>query len=514
MLAQALMLLLHLAPDCVSTMKESLSDLWGAWVASARDAGSTCEYQISYHFLHETIVPALREKGFQMPSRRSCVAALTANLEPLPTRRFGQKEKEGLCCSFAHLLNLIWAPVLEYMESCVHQPAPEWTEQLDLHHSALRAEMTGVVTEADTPMDIDQFVEHLKATLTRLLQVDVPEALILSVIAQVVPWHASPTPANALHLLRSGLCCKLVGPALAAQANRLILREIADVPVSLLSPADLTTRVRQDLVACLHRQQCGSSDRASELEDPEASERPAKLRRTKAANETTLATKTEQVLHMVRHRVTNWRQRSTIEGACDLLESVSPEHGISFTKTLDELLQREAIRKHLLVLDGALDRCTAEDLYKARESGSFAGVALATDESPPGQPRFRGLRFQITVFYMGTYKPLTEWSSCDDPPFLRSTCLADILHCPGKKGADVARVVQQQLGRLGLNGSDVVAGTGDGGAKTRACKGFTPTSRTRTLAMFVAGACHISPGEPVTWPFEPQAFSIVHWLPI
>ena len=62
-------------------------------------------------------------------------------------------------------------------------------------------------------------------------------------------------------------------------------------------------------------------------------------------------------------------------GTCNLLESVSPEHGISFTKTLDELLQREAIRKHLLVLDGALDRCTAEDLYKARESGSFAGVA-------------------------------------------------------------------------------------------------------------------------------------------
>ena len=102
--------LLHLASDCVSTMEESLSDLWGAWVASARDAGSTCEYQISYYFLHDTIVPALREKGFKMPSRRSCYAAITANLEPLPIGRFGQKDKEGQCCSFAHLLSLIGAP--------------------------------------------------------------------------------------------------------------------------------------------------------------------------------------------------------------------------------------------------------------------------------------------------------------------------------------------------------------------------------------------------------------------
>ena len=65
-------------------------------------------------------------------------------------------------------------------------------------------------------MDINQFVEYMKVALLRLLQVDVPEALTLSAMSSVVPFHASPTPANALHLLRSGLCCKLVGPALAA----------------------------------------------------------------------------------------------------------------------------------------------------------------------------------------------------------------------------------------------------------------------------------------------------------
>ena len=118
-----------------------------------------------------------------------------------------------------------------------------------------------------------------------------------------------------------------------------------------------------------------------------------------------------------------------------------------------------------------MDKWVAENLFKAREAGSFAGVAVATDESPPSQPRFRGLRFQVTVFYMGTYKALHEWSSCDDPPLLKSTCLADIMHCPGKKGVDVSRIIEKQLGRLGLNCFDVVSGTGDGGGENEGYQG-------------------------------------------
>ena len=103
---------------------------------------------------------------------------------------------------------------------------------------------------------------------------------------------------------------------------------------------------------------------------------------------------------------------------------------------------------------------------------------MATDESPPSQPRFRGLRFQISVFYMGTYEDLSQWDSCADPPLTKSTCLADIMHCPGKKGVDVSRIIEKQLARLGLNSFDVVSGTGDGGGETKASKGRMPTSRT------------------------------------
>ena len=145
---------------------------------------------VSYKFLQEVIWPVLTEAGFATPPRRSLQAALAAGLEALPTRRFFQTD--GQCCSFAHVLNLLWAPLLEYLELCTHEPGPEWTKQLALHHSALLTEMAGIVPGADEPMDIDMWAEHMRDTLLRLLKVDVPKSLILSVISPVVPFHVAP----------------------------------------------------------------------------------------------------------------------------------------------------------------------------------------------------------------------------------------------------------------------------------------------------------------------------------
>ena len=57
------------------------------------------------------------------------------------------------------------------------------------------------------------------------------------------------------------------------------------------------------------------------------------------------------------------------------------------------------------------------------------------------------------------------------PPVTKSTCLADITHCPGKKGVDVSRIIERQLARLGLNAYDVVSGTGDGGGENEGHQG-------------------------------------------
>ena len=45
------------------------------------------------------------------------------------------------------------------------------------------------------------------------------------------------------------------------------------------------------------------------------------------------------------------------------------------------------------------------------------------------------------------------------------------MHCPGKKGVDVCRVIEKQLARVGMNCFDVVAGTGDGGGENEGHQG-------------------------------------------
>ena len=85
----------------------------------------------------------------------------------------------------------------------------------------------------------------MRQTILRLLDVDVPARLIQEVTSAIVPRHAPATHATALHILRSGACGKLVGPCLATQLNRLILQEIAEVPVDLMTPADLAQGVRR-----------------------------------------------------------------------------------------------------------------------------------------------------------------------------------------------------------------------------------------------------------------------------
>ena len=96
-----------------------------------------------------------------------------------------------------------------------------------------------------------------------------------------------------------------------------------------------------------------------------------------------------------------------------------------------------------MLFDSAVDRCTSENLLNLRKPGKLAGVALVADESPPSQPRFQGVRFQIIMFHVGTYEDLSKWNSCTDPPILKNMYLADIAHCPGKKGLGVSRIWQR-----------------------------------------------------------------------
>ena len=425
-------------------------------------------------FVEREILPEMVKDGFHVPTRRSTQSTLEAGLEPLPVVVNEKMGKEVRMCSFVYFLNLLWQSVLDYIESIMRDSAPEWTESLGKNHSGILSEMQGVLPGADDTLPIADWVELVRNTLSRLVSIDVPARLILKVVSPIVPLSLACTPANAMHILRSSCCSKMVGPALAAQVNRMILAEIADVPVKLYSESELNLKVKRDLVRSLEQVECPPKPEEA------LQEAPAKKRKRDALSRTSfLADKTRQMLFMVKNRVASSRMQETVKGASELISNLQETSGSGSSSSdwrpehLEDLLvNRKNLLRHLLLLDGALDRSSADMLFQLRKQMTFAGCALATDESPPSQPRFRGLRFQITVMYWGSFKPVEEWQNLNDPPILRTSCLADITHCPGKKGVDVSRVLERQLMRVGLNSFDVVSCTGDGGGENEGHQGI------------------------------------------
>ena len=266
------------------------------------------------------------------------------------------------------------------------------------------------------------------------------------------------------------MCCsKIVGKTLGQHVSRRVLSEVAEVPVPLLSAEAFVQGLKGDIIATLALQhKPGVRDAPDDLTPVK------KARRNPASCREMMAAKTKQCLWVLENRLAVRRAGDTLLRAKELIQDLEgAERSEPVQNDLTAVLvSRPQLTRHLLLLDGAVDRRTSELLFQSREQGTWAGVAVATDESPPKQPRFRGLRFQITVMYLGVFNPQGTWETSTSPPLSRTSMLADIMHCAGKKGKDVSQVLERQLSRVGLNSYDVVAGTGDGGGENEGSSGI------------------------------------------
>jgi hypothetical protein len=448
----------------------SLSERWTSWLLEAGNphhtSSGTSGYTLKLRTFHDMVLPALKTEGFALPplgdwsaSREHALpSVLQAGLEPLATTTGRYSNSLASVVSLVHLVNFIWQPIIGYVEDLAGGHKPKWTSDLQHNHTTLLREMEGIVLSADDTMSVDNWIGLIRQTLMRLVGVDVPVSLVSQTIGLLVPFNMNATPANAMHILRSSLAAKLVGSTLAMQVSRQILADVAELPVPLLTEIEESLGLKNDLVTSLVQLHTSKAT-------DDADEQPAKRFKAARPHKDRCADKTLSVQFVLENRVSWRRFGDTVIAAGKLIENLISVPGSSGYLREgpcleDILVGRHQLMKHTLLLDGAIDRFTSDEVLVAREQNNFAGVALATDESPPSQHRFLGLRFQITVMYMGRYVPQHMWESRTAPPISRTSMLADIMHCPGKKGTDVSKVLEKQLARVGLNAYDVVGCTG------------------------------------------------------
>ena len=228
---------------------QSLSDRWASFVSSS---GPGSSFTLSLGTLQRQLLPNLSLEGFVLPSRRDVQEALEAGLGELPlsqgagsldSRR--QTRQSMLLRHFVNFLSLVWQPIISHIE-CLAKDEP--TKPPEANMAALSLEMQGIVAGSDGALPMDDWADFIRRTLSTLLGIDVPSRLLLAALSPIAPLSLEATPANAVHVLRSSLCTKLVwrrelGPTLAAQVSRLLLAEFSELPVPLATEQDLSPGV-------------------------------------------------------------------------------------------------------------------------------------------------------------------------------------------------------------------------------------------------------------------------------
>ena len=146
---------------------KSPTDQWEAYLKHGEGL------QLTSHCVERTVVQDLVKLGYTVPSKRTLVDTLTAGLEPLSVVASESRGQHGqtTLCSFEHFLNLLWRPLIDFIEACDRGIDPQWTESLGLHEKALLSEMQGVLASAEKALDMDAWVAFIQKTLLRLLQI-------------------------------------------------------------------------------------------------------------------------------------------------------------------------------------------------------------------------------------------------------------------------------------------------------------------------------------------------------
>ena len=97
------------------------------------------------------------------------------------------------------MLNPLWCPLIEYIDSNCRGEAPEWTKSLALNNAAILHKHIGIVGSlGDTFFffEMGTFIDFIQKTLCRFLEVHVPTKLVKTVVGVLVPLNLEATARN------------------------------------------------------------------------------------------------------------------------------------------------------------------------------------------------------------------------------------------------------------------------------------------------------------------------------
>ena len=345
-------------------------------------------------------------------------------------------------CTYAHLLWALIFPCARWIAKAFDdslEDGDDW-DGLDFLAKLLAPEFCCEVDEEVQP----DLAELCAIQISSHLQVDFPADALTPVFDKLgclgLPGHSM----SAYLVLMSGVTKAFIGTTLHETLMVRLLATAAGAQEPI-PDVPLEVKLKQEIVA-QHLADQGKLATSGWQELPlvlPRDEPPTKRSRTSESLTQSVQDKTEMVRLALKDKVSLSHLPNTILDAARVIhgltrseQPVEEHHDLT-----DRLYHRTTLGRHMLILDPALDACTAAEWQAIRDKDPEGfGVALASDESPPSQRRFGGYRFQVTLVYLPRWRPEDTWDSCKAPPLDAEPIMADICHCLGKDGRSVIKV--------------------------------------------------------------------------
>jgi len=338
--------------------------------------------------------------------------------------------------TFHHFIEYVLRVLAEHLGSTLgasgaSDEAPAWSAVHVAAVALLEHEIEGVVADHKAGMTFEDWSAFLRSECRKWVPLAPSADFVRDVLGRFVPFVYPPTRTMALVILATPPFTDLfLGQHCGGQARRQAIATLADMPVHGPPPGSPTAGVAADLAAALHREWRAKQQlpRVRERGAPPSSSK--KMSRTSANIREMLAEKTKQLRFAIVNRIPWDRVPQTLADAAALV--LGDENDDKLRAFMEDLsVSRWTLMRHLLILDVALEKQIARDIEQRRDAGTFLGVCLATDESPPEEPRFAGVRLQVTRFYIAFLEDPVGWESAREPPIKTLKVLAGIVHCPG-----------------------------------------------------------------------------------